>query len=76
MLFFHMWKLNLMCQSVNLYRKIAVWNVGFVCAYFCGEHFCYAHIFLCNKFSHAHMCHVFKESSILNIPERVVPPCT
>ena len=25
-----------MCQSVNSFRKIAVWNVGCVSAYFCG----------------------------------------
>ena len=27
-----------MCQSVNLFRKIAVWNVGCVSAYFGGGH--------------------------------------
>ena len=35
-LVFHMYIFSLMCQSVNLFRKIAVSNIGCVFVYFCG----------------------------------------
>ena len=35
-LVFYMWILSLICQRINLFRKIEIYNLGYVFAYFCG----------------------------------------
>ena len=40
-----------MCQSVNLFRKIAVWNIGCVSAYFGGGHKINLRLWCCSSFN-------------------------